>query len=155
MPFVKSEIVIKGEKQKIFDVIQDMASYPKFMKNLISVEVLEKGENYDISHWVSNVDGRKIVWTERDDFYPEIFKITYKQTAGDLKKMEGAWELLDTEEGAALFAREGCDGLISIGGGSSIDTAKAIKGPAKWMVQSILCSVKMRSSAARSRTSAS
>ena len=30
MPFVKSEIVIKGEKQKIFDVIQDMASYPKF-----------------------------------------------------------------------------------------------------------------------------
>ena len=44
MPFVKSEIVIKGEKQKIFDVIQDMASYPKFMKNLVSVEVLEKGE---------------------------------------------------------------------------------------------------------------
>ena len=35
MPFVKSEIVIKGEKQKIFDVIQDMASYPKFMKNLV------------------------------------------------------------------------------------------------------------------------
>ena len=92
MPFVKSEIVIKGEKQKIFDVIQDMASYPKFMKNLVSVEVLEKGENYDISHWVSNVDGRKIVWTERDDFYPETFRITYKQTAGDLKKMEGAWE---------------------------------------------------------------
>ena len=29
MPFVKSEIVIKGEKQKIFDVIQDMASYPR------------------------------------------------------------------------------------------------------------------------------
>ena len=102
MPFVKSEIVIKGEKQKIFDVIQDMASYPKFMKNLVSVEVLEKGENYDISHWVSNVDGRKIVWTERDDFYPETFKITYKQTAGDLKKMEGAWELVDTEEGVNI-----------------------------------------------------
>ena len=61
--------------------------------------MLEKGENYDISHWVSNVDGRKIVWTERDDFYPETFRITYKQTAGDLKKMEGAWELVDTEEG--------------------------------------------------------
>ena len=99
MPFVKSEIVIKGDKQKIFDVIQDMASYPRFMKNLVSVEVLERGDNYDISHWVSNVDGRKIVWTERDDFFPEAFKITYKQTAGDLKKMEGAWEMCDTEEG--------------------------------------------------------
>ena len=39
MPFVKSEIVIKGEKQKIFDVLQDMDSYQKelifqkFVKN--------------------------------------------------------------------------------------------------------------------------
>ncbi len=99
MPFVKSEIVINGDKQKIFDVIRDMESYPKFMKNLVSVEVLEKGGDYDISHWVSNVDGRKIVWTERDEFFPETFKITYKQTDGDLKKMEGAWELLDTDGG--------------------------------------------------------
>ena len=36
-------------------------------------------------------------------------------------------DLSDTEAGAALFAKESCDGLISIGGGSSIDTAKAIK----------------------------
>ena len=36
-------------------------------------------------------------------------------------------DLSDTEAGAALFRRETCDGLISVGGGSSIDTAKAIK----------------------------
>ena len=36
-------------------------------------------------------------------------------------------DLADTEAGAELFRREACDGLISVGGGSSIDTAKAIK----------------------------
>ena len=36
-------------------------------------------------------------------------------------------DLADTEAGAALYLREGCDGLVSVGGGSSIDTAKAIK----------------------------
>ena len=36
-------------------------------------------------------------------------------------------DLSDTEKGAELYLQNECDGLISIGGGSSIDTAKAIK----------------------------
>ena len=102
MPFVKSDILIKGDKNAIYQVIQNMEDYPRFMESLVSVTVLERGKNYDISHWVSNVDGRKIVWTERDDFYPEDFKITYQQTDGDLKKMEGVWELNDEAEGVRV-----------------------------------------------------
>ncbi len=94
MPYVESKIKINGTGKRIYDIVKDMAAYPKFMKDLVSVEILERGGDYTVSHWVSNVDGRKIVWTERDTFYPEELKITYSQTDGDLKKMEGEWTIV-------------------------------------------------------------
>lgn len=102
MPYVETKTVIKGNAAKIYDIIKDMAAYPDFMQDLVSVEILERGENYTVSHWVSNVDGRKIVWTEKDTFYPEDFKITYCQTEGDLKKMEGQWTIVPVADGCEV-----------------------------------------------------
>ncbi len=102
MPYVETKTVIKGDGVQIYDIIKDMVAYPSFMKDLVSVEILERGENYTVSHWVSNVDGRKIVWTERDTFYPEELKITYAQTEGDLKKMEGQWVIEPKAEGCEV-----------------------------------------------------
>lgn len=102
MPYVESKITINGDGNKIYEIIKDMASYPNFMKDLVSVEILERGEDYTISHWVTNADGRRIVWTERDTFYPEELKITYVQTEGDLKKMEGAWTIVEQADGCEV-----------------------------------------------------
>lgn len=102
MPYVESKIKINGAGAKIYDIVKDMAAYPNFMKDLVSVEILERGEGYTVSHWVSNVDGRKIVWTERDTFYPDELKITYAQTDGDLKKMEGQWTIEPQEDGCEV-----------------------------------------------------
>ena len=43
MPFVKSDILIKGDKNAIYQVIQNMEDYPRFMESLVSVTVLERG----------------------------------------------------------------------------------------------------------------
>ncbi len=102
MPYVETKTVIRGDGRKIYDIISDMAAYPNFMKDLVSVEILERGENTTVSHWVSNVDGRRIVWTERDTFYPDELKITYAQTEGDLKKMEGQWLIVPCEGGCEV-----------------------------------------------------
>ena len=97
-PYGEVKEKIKAAPTKIYAIVKDRAAYPNFMKDLVSVEILERGENYTISHWVSNVDGRKIIWTERDTFYPEQNKITYAQTEGDLKKMEGEWNIVPQGE---------------------------------------------------------
>ena len=94
MPYVEVKKTINAAPSTIYQIVKDMAAYPNFMKDLVSVEILERGDDYTISHWVSNVDGRKIIWTERDTFYPEQNKITYAQTEGDLKKMEGEWNIV-------------------------------------------------------------
>lgn len=102
MPLVESKAVMQGKKEAIYDIIAKMEDYPIFMESLKSVKVLERGENYTISSWDSDVDGRRIAWTERDDFDPNNFVITYKQTQGDLKKMEGAWNIKDTDQGVEV-----------------------------------------------------
>ncbi len=102
MPYVEVSKLIRGEGRAIYDIISDMEAYPSFMKDLVSVKVSERGPGYDISSWVSDVDGRRIAWTERDCFYPEELKIAYQQTAGDLKKMEGAWTIEPRSDGCLV-----------------------------------------------------
>lgn len=94
MPSVVTELKMKASGAKIYAIVADMSAYPGFMKDVVSVEILERGGNYDLSHWVTNADGRKIVWTERDDFFPDELCIKYNQTEGDLKKMMGEWNII-------------------------------------------------------------
>ena len=45
MPYVEIKKNIKATPAKIYEIIKDMPSYPTFMKDLVSVEVLERGED--------------------------------------------------------------------------------------------------------------
>ncbi|MBT9156553.1 MAG: hypothetical protein DDT37_01540 [Firmicutes bacterium] len=93
MPYVEVDTTIKGDISRIWAIVSDMASYPKFMPNLQSVTIEERSDNTTVSKWVSNVDGRVIAWRERDTFYPDDYRIEYVQLSGDLKKFEGKWQL--------------------------------------------------------------
>jgi len=102
MPYIEVSTHVAGEPSRIWDIVKDMEGYPKFMPNLQKVEVLERGDTFTISSWVSNVDGRVIKWTERDVFYPEVYRIEYNQVNGDLKKFAGHWQLTPTEGGVTI-----------------------------------------------------
>lgn len=93
MPTVETSLAIKGDCETIYAFIKDMEQYPKFMTNLISVEVLERTETTTITKWKSNVDGIEIDWKELDIFDNNNFHVTYQQIEGDLKKFDGEWIL--------------------------------------------------------------
>lgn len=102
MPYVEVSTTVSGEIARIWPIVADMESYPKFMPNLDSVVVTERDGNTTVSKWVSNVDGRVIAWTEKDTFMPEKHRIEYQQLSGDLKKFEGFWQLTETPEGVSI-----------------------------------------------------
>lgn len=103
MPYVEVHKTVQAGREKVLPIIKKMEDYPLFMADLKEVTVLERGDNYTITHWVSNVDGRTIQWTERDTFFDDEWRIHYQQTEGDLKKMEGEWRLTETEDGTDIM----------------------------------------------------
>jgi coenzyme Q-binding protein COQ10 len=91
MPSVEVTQKMRGERSRVFNLISDMESYPRFMPSLKSVEVLERGEGWTVTAWDTSINGMQFRWQERDDFDLDNYRIRYQQVAGDLKRFEGEW----------------------------------------------------------------
>lgn len=102
MPYVECTEFVRGDARQAYEIAKNMEDYPKFMENLESVKVVERGKNYTITDWVAIVDGREFKWQEKDVFNDEKMLITYKQTAGDLKKFEGQWTFVEEQGGTRI-----------------------------------------------------
>lgn len=94
MPYIECTIDVHGDPAEAYAIAKKMEEYPKFMENLEHVIVVERGAGYTITDWLAKVDGRDFKWQEKDQFDDVNLTITYKQTAGDLKKFEGQWSFV-------------------------------------------------------------
>jgi len=102
MPVVTTKLEIAGNPQEIYEIAKDMESYPNYMKNVVSIKTLERGENYTVTAWKAMMKGRPFNWTERDDFDDEARRIDYKLVKGDLKIFQGAWTFEPTAVGTLV-----------------------------------------------------
>lgn len=102
MPYIEVGVIVKAPMDAIYPILKDMERYPEFMPDLVSVKVLERQCSETITHWVSNIDGLTIQWTERDVFNDETMHISYCQMEGDLKKFQGDWILTPLVQGTEI-----------------------------------------------------
>ncbi|HEY3375328.1 MAG TPA: SRPBCC family protein [Candidatus Aquicultor sp.] len=93
MPLVEESIDIKMSADQLYPIISDFESYPEIMEGVKKVTVLERGDGYTVSEWISEVDKRVIRWVERDTYIPEENRIDFKLVEGDLKMFDGFWKL--------------------------------------------------------------
>lgn len=102
MPYLECEILISGDKFKIYKLAKEMEKFPQFMKDVKSVSVVERMENSTITEWSAELDGAPISWRELDEFDEGKPSIKYKLIEGDLDKFEGEWRFEDTNEGCKV-----------------------------------------------------
>ena len=99
MPSVEVKELIRGERTKIYELIADMESYPRFMPSLNSLQVMERGEGWTVTSWDTSISGMNFRWQERDEFDAKNTRISYRQISGDLKRFEGEWIVEEAEQG--------------------------------------------------------
>jgi len=91
MPLVAVETVVAGPPERAYALAKDMEAYPRFMKDVVYLKVLERTGDSQISEWHGRLQGRILRWKEQDVFDDAAHTITYHQTEGDLRKFEGQW----------------------------------------------------------------
>lgn len=102
MTYVARSIFVKGSPEEAYRLASDMSSYPKFMPDVQSVEVVKRGDHSTVTDWVTEVDGTELIWTEEDRFYDDDLKISYKLIEGDLDKFEGEWIFEKADDGCKI-----------------------------------------------------
>ena len=102
MPYVEVSKVIRGPRDAVYRLIRDMENFPEFMEDVISVKILERDETSTLSEWVTQLEGRRLTWKEREIFHDAEYRIEYHQVEGDLKKFEGEWILEQVPEGTRV-----------------------------------------------------
>jgi ribosome-associated toxin RatA of RatAB toxin-antitoxin module len=99
---VEVEKLIRANPEAVYTVLSDMASFPRFMENVVSVEVVRREGNTTDSQWHVILQGAPFRWLERDTFLPDEGRITYQQISGDLKRFEGEWRIAAAEGGTSV-----------------------------------------------------
>ena len=102
MPYVETEIFVEATPEACYEIASDMEKFPSFMPNVEEITVLERGESWASTRWISRLQGRPVKWIEREDFDPEALTIEYRQTEGDLKTFEGGWAFVRQDGGTRI-----------------------------------------------------
>lgn len=102
MPYVEESVTVKAGKNKVFDLVSNVKDFPKFMDGVKEVHILEEGDGWNISRWITDADGRTIKWTEKDFIKPDEYRIDFELVEGDLKSFNGFWRLEDDGDGVKV-----------------------------------------------------
>lgn len=106
MPVIEHTKFINAPIDKVFAIARDSQSYPEYMPDVKSLEILTKSEdgNTLVTKWIGRIPqfGMTVKWTQEEVWNPAEYSSKFRQTEGDYDKMEGWWKFSE-ENGRTKF----------------------------------------------------
>src|SRR6476660_7930886 len=75
MPLVEVAEIIPAPVERVWDVVNDVESYPRLMEHVQTLQVLERGPAYRLTEWVCDLKGCVMRWVEREEFDRENYRV--------------------------------------------------------------------------------
>jgi ribosome-associated toxin RatA of RatAB toxin-antitoxin module len=100
MPLVEVTERVDAPIARVWEVVNDIESYPEMMEPVISIEVLDDGPDYRVARWEIELKGCVMGWVERESVSSEQYRIDFQQAKGegDLEEFDGYWQLSQLSE---------------------------------------------------------
>lgn len=99
MAQVNASTTIAAPIENVYAVAKAVETFPEFMPDLESVEVLERFNGNTVSRWVGLVQGRKIRWVEEDLWDDRAYRCDFRQREGDFTRYQGSWRFEPVPDG--------------------------------------------------------
>jgi uncharacterized membrane protein len=96
---VNASTTIAAPIENVYAVAKAVETFPEFMPDLESVEVLERFNGNTVSRWVGLVQGRKIRWVEEDLWDDRAYRCDFRQREGDFTRYQGSWRFEPVPDG--------------------------------------------------------
>jgi len=89
----------------VYALAKQVEGFPEIMPDVESVEVLSRDGSRTTTRWVGLVRqlGRRIRWTEQDEWDDERKVCTFDQVEGDYEVYRGVWTFSETDTGGTLI----------------------------------------------------
>lgn len=104
MPTVETSVWIQAPLAQVYAIAKDNRSFPEFMKDVKSLEIVEEDGPRVVSDWVGIIPQfmLKVRWQQEDVWDDAAHRCVFTQIKGDYDKMEGHWQFSE-ENGGTRF----------------------------------------------------
>jgi uncharacterized membrane protein len=101
MPTVETSVWIDAPLEHAYAVAKDNESFPEFMEDVHSLQIVERDGARTVSDWVGIVPmfGQKIRWRQEDVWDDAAHRCSFRQLEGDYDRLDGTWSFAAEGDG--------------------------------------------------------